>query len=134
MGKSMIFLIIFLVTSPMILCLSISNVSSDSEKRLDKPYFSKLKFALSLLNSLQKNSAGEDIFYSPQSVYRGLLLAYFCAAGKTEEELANLLGLSDWARSKEDAYSRDKNVHVQNETVEYISISNLYVSNRIAIT
>lgn len=76
-----------------------------------KPYYPKLEFAISLLNFLQKEKPNENIFYSPKSVYRVLLLTYFGAGGKTEKELKNVLGLMKWTKNKtdsENAYKLEK--------------------------
>lgn len=109
-----------------------------AEKRTDKPYYSQLKFAISLLDSLQKNEPNKNIFYSPHSVYHALLLAYSGAAGETEKELKHILGL-DWAETKADVeylYKLERNVRAnrfQNPSIEFNSVDKLYVSKDIKI-
>lgn len=75
--------------------------SKESNVTVGRLYYPRLKFAISLLEALQKEEAKENILFSPHSVYRTLLLAYFGAAGETETAFKNTLGL-DWFKSKAD--------------------------------
>ncbi len=56
-------------------------------------------FSVNLMKSLFYgfNATGNNgnIFISPSSIYQTLMLSYFGAAGKTETELAKVLGLGD---------------------------------------
>lgn len=115
-----------------------SIVSADTQ--IAEPYYPKLKFAISLLDLLQKDQPNESIFYSPHSVYQSLLLVYFGAGGETEKELENVLGVLDWAADKsavERAYSLEKDLQAhqqfQNQSIEFVSVDKLYVSDRIKI-
>ena len=131
----MIFTTVLVISMPLISYSSQINVLT--EEKADKLYFSKLKFTISLLNSLQRNQTNENIFYSPQSLYRTLISAYLCAAGETEKELENLLELSDWANNKtdvENAYRLEKDLRVQNETLEFISVSKIFTANQFSIS
>lgn len=104
-------------------------------KRATKPYYPKLEFAISALNSLQKNNPNENIFYSPHSVYQALLVTYFGAAGNTERDLERVLGI----KNKTDVQSGYKlevalrAKQSQNESFEFASVDKLYVSNRITL-
>lgn len=104
----------------------------------EKPYYSQLKFATSLLKQLHHDEPNGNIFYSPHSVYQVLLLAYFGVAGETEKQLKTLLGLH-WAKSKSDvqyAYNMEKNVRAnrfQDQIIEFNSIDKLYFSKDIII-
>ncbi|XP_031634251.1 serine protease inhibitor 88Ea-like [Contarinia nasturtii] len=108
-----------------------------SEKRTYQPYFGQLNFSLKILDSLQKEHPNENVFYSPHSLYRTLLLAYLGAGGETEKELKDLLGLH-WAESKADIeymYKLEKEVRAkrfqsqsQNQTIELNSVNKFYVS------
>lgn len=86
---------------------------------------------LNLLALLQKNKANENIFYSPHSVYKTLLMAYFGAGGETEIELKQLLLSTETSKSdakyayklkKEQQFNR-----FQNQSIEFTSVEELYV-------
>lgn len=111
-----------------------------------KSYYPKLKFAISLLNSLEKGNPNENQFYSPQNLYQTLLVTYFGTAGETAKELENVLGLlyneNFWAKNKsqvESAYllEREKLDQIQpllNESIDFISVNKFFVSTRVNIT
>lgn len=107
------------------------------EKLADKPY-SHLKFSVSLLKQLEQDDPNGNIFFSPHSIYQALLLAYFGAAGETERQLKDVLGLY-WAEHKTDvqhAYDKKKTElanRLQNQTVEFNSVNKLYFSTDIKI-
>lgn len=107
-----------------------------AKNRVDKPYYPRLKFSISLLNQLQKDNPNENIFYSPHSVYSTLLLAYLGAAGETEKELKKLLGL-DLIESKayvENVYKlkKEQSNRFQNQfIIEFISVDKFYVSKTL---
>lgn len=109
---------------------------------VDKPAaesnYPELKFAISLLNLLQKNEPNESIFYSPHSVYTTLLMAYFGAGGETEIELKKLLLLSaDTSKADtEYAYTWKKEQQFnrfQNQSIEYTSVEKFYVQTGIQV-
>lgn len=116
---------------------SLEEVNKKAENRVSKPHYPQLKLAISLLHQLQRDKPKENIFYSPHSVYSTLLLAYFGAAGETEQELKHLLGL-DWAKNKADvqnAYKtkKERSNRFQNQSIEFTSVDKLFVSNTIAM-
>lgn len=114
------------------------NDETKVDNRSDQLYYSKLKLAISLLNALNEEKPDENIFYSPSSVFRVLLLSYFGAAGKTEEELKHVLGL-DWAKNKKDVenwYELETDLRdnrFQNQSFEYFAAEKFYVSDHIKI-
>ena len=54
----------------------------------------QLKFNLALLKKLGELEDG-SLFFSPMSISTALTMAYFGAAGKTQEQMADVLGYSD---------------------------------------
>lgn len=46
-------------------------------------------------SGVQSKGASENIFFSPMSVYSALLLAYFGANNRTEDQLAEVLGFQN---------------------------------------
>lgn len=116
-----------------------SEVLYEHLQQTTKPHYPKLEFAISVLNLLQKNEPNVNIFYSPHSVYQALLLTYFGAAGKTKKDLEKVLGLMDWVESKAEVeyrYKFENELGIEqshNESIEFISVNKLYVSNRIII-
>lgn len=112
--------------------------------RPEKPYYPKLRFALSLLNSLQKEIPNENIFYSSKSVYDTLSLCHIGATGEAKKELGNLLGLRGNDTTKnitdvENAYRFEKGVRhdeawqSQNQLTEFVFDSKLFVPDGIDI-
>lgn len=97
-----------------------------------------LRFTISLLDVLKDAEPNESIFYSPQSVYETLLLAYLGSAGQTEREFRSILGLH-WTENKTvvtDAYELEKNTRSnrdQHQIVVFDSVRKLYFSNNIKI-
>lgn len=114
------------------------QLNATVKKRVEKPYYPRLKFATSLLKQLQQNNPNENIFYSPHSIYQALLLTYFGAAGESEKQLKNLLGLN-LTESKSDiqhAYIMEKNLRsnrFQDQLIELNSVDKLYFSTDIRI-
>lgn len=111
------------------------NVTAD--KPTAKPYYPELKFAISLLALLQKNEPNENIFYSPHSVYKTLLMAYFGAGGETEIELKQLLLSTETSKAdakyayklkKEQQFNR-----FQNQSIEFTSVEKLYVLTGVRV-
>lgn len=115
-----------------------SQPNPTAEKRADKPYYPKLRFAISLLNLLQKENPHKNVFYSPHNVYQALLFTYFGAAGETEKQLKTVLGLNS-SVSKDDiehAYNTEKNERVkrfEDQLVEFNSVNKLYFDKDIII-
>nr|XP_013102058.1 unnamed protein product [Stomoxys calcitrans] len=62
-------------------------------------YRGQTEFTLAMLEAIQKATPNENIFFSPYSTFHALLLAYFGADGKTEQELVQALRLQ-WAKNK----------------------------------
>ncbi|XP_031628606.1 serine protease inhibitor 88Ea-like [Contarinia nasturtii] len=109
-----------------------------SQIQPNDPQYAKLQFSISLLNHLQNAEPNKSIFYSPHSVYLALFLVYFGAAGETEKELKNALGLN-WVERKSDMenlYNLEKNVNAnrfQDDTIEFQSADKLFFSSSIPI-
>lgn len=115
-----------------------SQPNPTAEKRADKPYYPQLRFAISLLNLLQKETPHKNVFYSPHSVYQALLITYFGAAGETEKQLKTVLGLDSSVRKAdvERAYNTEKNERAkrfEDQPVEYNSANKLYFEKDIII-
>ncbi|XP_063918035.1 serine protease inhibitor 88Ea-like [Zophobas morio] len=95
-------------------------------------------FSFTLLNAINHHFPTENIFFSPYTTYRGLLLAYFLSNGQTEFELKNILALKS-TQSKIDffhAYQLDKlltRLHKSNSSYELADVNKIYVSDDIAI-
>lgn len=53
------------------------------------------EFSLSMLNTVNAQSQGSNIFFSPFSVYQAMLLAYFVSANQTEGSLKRTLFLPE---------------------------------------
>lgn len=115
-----------------------SDITQQMKNTRVKPYYTKMKFAISLLRALQKDESKKNIFYSPHSVYRSLLLAYYIAGGETEKELKNVLGL-DWIENKGDVEyvcNLERTIQsnrFQNQSNELNSADKFYVSDSIKI-
>lgn len=104
----------------------------------DKLYYGQRKFSVNFLNSLQRARQNESVFFSPHSTYRGLLLAYFGAEGKTRASLKNLLQL-DWSKSKADvryAYELERRARAKRarrQIVEFHSVDKIYFSTQVQV-
>lgn len=106
-------------------------------ERADKPHYPQLRLSISILDQLQRDEPQKNIVYSPHSVYWTLFLAYFGAAGETEQELRNLLGLN-WAKSKADIervykLKIERSNRFQNESITFSTIEKLFVSKTMKI-
>lgn len=116
----------------------LKNVETKVDNRSDQLYYSKLKLAISILNALNEEKPNENIYYSPSSVFRVLLLSYFGAAGETEKELKHVLGL-DWAKNKQDVenwYKLETDLRekrYQNQSFEYFSAEKFYITDHTKI-
>lgn len=100
------------------------------EERAAKPNYSHLKFAITLLNLLQKDKPNESIFYLPHSVYTTLLMAYFGAGGETEKELRQILLLDEAESNKADVeyalkLRNERSNQLQNQSIELVSVEKL---------
>lgn len=81
------------------LCFSDNSVGEIPKTIRSDLYRGQQEFTLSMLEAIQKATPNENIFFSPYSTFHALLLAYFGANGKTEEELVQALRLQ-WATNK----------------------------------
>lgn len=84
------------------------------------------KFSVSFLKALNKQElqGGNqgNLIFSPYSIHRVLLLAYFGAKGKTKESLENVLNLKNWVESKDDIreiYKSNKKEFEKQQQQEY---------------
>lgn len=76
------------------------SVNQD-DKALASLFAGQMQFSLDIFKRVFNDSkpvvqankgTGENIFFSPTSIYSALLLAYFGASNRTEEQLATVLG------------------------------------------
>uniref|UniRef100_A0A336MIP5 CSON001726 protein n=1 Tax=Culicoides sonorensis TaxID=179676 RepID=A0A336MIP5_CULSO len=77
-------------------------------------------FTIDFLDKALKAFPDENLFFSPYSLYRALLLAYFGARNETETALVESLKLH-WAQDKSEvltAYKQDKVLRSQNSKLE----------------
>ncbi|XP_075145357.1 serpin 88Ea [Haematobia irritans] len=81
------------------LCLIENNAAEIPKTIRADLYRGQQEFTLAMLEAIQKATPNENIFFSPYSTFHALLLAYFGADGKTEEELIEGLRLK-WAKNK----------------------------------
>lgn len=136
MDKSFIFCALFALL-PIVSCQCL-NENDSIIQSADKLYYGQRKFSVNLLNALQKSRQNESVFFSPHSTYRGLLLAYFGAKGKTEKLLKSTLQL-DWSKSKTDvrfAYEFERRARIKRikrQSVEFNSIDKIYFSKQVSV-
>lgn len=71
-------------------------------------YRGEQAFTVNMLRAINQTVPRENVFFSPYSTYHALLLAYFGAAGRTEQELRKTLQL-DWSTSKYEVYRAYRN-------------------------
>lgn len=93
------------------------TVNVESKTRLFK---GQQMFTIDFLDKALKASPNENLFFSPYSLYRALLLAYFGARNGTEQALVESLKLH-WAQDKSEvlsAYKQEKAVRLQNSKLE----------------
>lgn len=77
-------------------------------------------FTIDFLDKALKAAPNKNLFFSPYSLYRALLLAYFGAKNGTEAALVESLKLQ-WAQDKSEiltAYKQDKALRLQNSKLE----------------
>lgn len=96
-------------------------------------YRGEQSFTLNMLRAINQTAPHGNVFYSPYSTYHALLLAYFGAAGRTEQELRDVLQLN-WARNKNEvfqAYRLEKQLRRlrdQNAAITFRSVDKVYVT------
>uniref|UniRef100_A0A1A9ZL45 Serpin domain-containing protein n=1 Tax=Glossina pallidipes TaxID=7398 RepID=A0A1A9ZL45_GLOPL len=102
-------------------------------------YRGQQEFTFAMLDAIQKATPNENIFFSPYSTYHALLLAYFGAVGKTEEELVKVLRLS-WAKNKKHVnlgYRLEKTLRFTRSKkmpIEFASADKIYFDKNINLT
>lgn len=70
--------------------------SNDNQKPPSSPDLSHtIPFGLDLLKQFLQSGTSENLFFSPFSIWNALVLAYFGAAGITQEELETALRLTN---------------------------------------
>lgn len=96
-------------------------------------YHGEQSFTLNMLRAINQTAPHGNVFYSPYSTYHALLLAYFGAAGRTEQELRDVLQLN-WATSKNEvfqAYRLEKQLRrlrADNAAITFRSVDKVYVT------
>lgn len=101
-------------------CLTVKEdqiLNVDSKTKLFK---GQQMFTIDFLDKALKAAPNENLFFSPYSLYRALLLAYFGARNGTEAALVESLKLH-WAQDKSEvlmAYKQDKALRLQNAKQE----------------
>lgn len=75
--------------------------STQGDENLAALFAGQMQFSVDLFKALfdasqsEGKSAGDNMFVSPMSIYSALLLAYFGAHNRTEEQLGRVLGFKD---------------------------------------
>ncbi|XP_046648057.1 serine protease inhibitor 88Ea-like [Daphnia pulicaria] len=77
--------------------------SNQDDKALTALFAGQMQFSLNFFkkvfaatqSDVQSKSASENLFFSPMSIYSALLLAYFGANNRTEDQLTEILGLQN---------------------------------------
>lgn len=114
--------------------------NSDSEQKMPmlngegpyRLYAGQNHFALSMLNSLRKTNT-KNIFFSPHSAYKALLLAYMGSNGETMESLEKGMFL-DWAQDKSNVMSAYKSESTaragrfSDKSIQFNSVDKLYIT------
>ncbi len=105
--KGILAIVIFAVSLTAVLVFLITNFDSDpliigeipkkilvepSEENISAVALANNEFAFDLYHALNKNK-GENIFYSPYSIFAALAITYEGSRGKTAEEMASVLHL-----------------------------------------
>lgn len=105
----------------------------------DNLYCGQRTFFVALCHAIQNYQPKEkNLFFSPHSIHRALLLAYFGASGKNEKSLKKVLHL-DWANKKDDvshAYDLEKLARadrLKHQTIEFNSAEKLYFSENLQL-
>ncbi|KAI4502894.1 hypothetical protein M0802_001938 [Mischocyttarus mexicanus] len=109
------------------------QMSPHSKTVLDQ---GRYKFALDALKKAAEIQTGDSIFFSPDSIYNALLLAYFGARGNTEASLKKVLHIPEDMSKMEVLryYSVQKSIMQKRENngssnYEYKSANRLYVTD-----
>ena len=82
---------------------TLTRRSNQDDKALTALFAGQMQFSLDLFKTVfnnnqpgvQSKSTSENIFFSPMSIYSALLLAYFGANNRTEDQLAHVLGFQE---------------------------------------
>lgn len=82
---------------------------NQDDKALTALFVGQMQFSLDFFkmvyngsqSGVKSKSTSENIFFSPMSVYSALLLAYFGASNRTEDQLAQVLGFQDMDKVKQ---------------------------------
>lgn len=77
--------------------------SSPDDQALNALFAGQMQFSIDMFKAVYNASsrsvpakgAGDNIFFSPMSVYSALLLAYFGSNNRTEDQLSQALGFKD---------------------------------------
>lgn len=93
---------------------------------------------MSLLKSVGKSSPQDTVFFSPQSIYRVLILTYFGAGGKTKEALERGLFL-DWATHRSevaeafDVEWKERAQRVFEKEIQLASFERLFIAKDVEL-
>ncbi len=82
---------------------TLTRRSNQDDKALTALFAGQMQFSLDLFKTVfnasqpgvQSKSTSENIFFSPMSIYSALLLAYFGANNRTEDQLSHVLGFKE---------------------------------------
>lgn len=77
--------------------------SGPDDQALNALFAGQMQFSIDMFKAVYNSSsrslpakgAGDNIFFSPMSVYSALLLAYFGSHNRTEDQLSQALGFKD---------------------------------------
>ena len=80
--------------------------SGNDDQALNALFAGQMQFSIDMFKAVYNASsrsgsavpakgAGENLFFSPMSVYSALLLAYFGSNNRTEDQLSQVLGFKD---------------------------------------
>lgn len=119
-------------------CLSKNDGVQPSPIAKANLYKGEMEFTINTLHLLNRASPNQNIFFSPYSIFHALLLAYFGANGRTEENLRNALKL-EWAENKVyvmHAYRNEKANRIQkesdsNNTIVFQSADRIYFNKNL---
>lgn len=117
----------------LIVAAVVSFPSVDNNDTNYRLYTGQKRFSASLLNSFRKNYPAKNLFFSPHSTYRALLIAYFGAEGETKKSLEEALFLT-WANDKSaiaEAYKNEALARVKRaygDGIQFDSVDKLYVT------
>ena len=95
-------------------------------------------FSYKMLNTINRATPNENVFFSPISTYHALLLAYFGSRGHTEEYLKQGLNLN-WAKDKDEViktYHHQRVMLEQKSSIKDLEFSladKVYISSEYKI-